>query len=285
MKRLIFLLLAFAVSQLSEAVIVQKVTLKNGSVLNGYIQQQDGIDKITFHTDNALIWVSKSRVSVESRQVAVSCLPELWKIWAEKNDALEGSGENFNLVMNDIKYLPKEHLGDSIVKSVKVLEYGANIKYLELTPNVYVLSWKDIESIKAERRPKKMLSGINRVYHLRNGKTYEGQYAGESDNQLSLYQNNGIMMSFPIDDVIKYTFLPANSQQDIFEQSELLDIVKTVDDEYIRGIIVEMDYSKDSDNKNYVMIKMESNVVQKIKLSEVKSLSKEENPRYRPLYK
>jgi len=286
MKRIIktcIFLLAFVFS--AEAVVVQKVTLKNGSVLNGYIQQQDGIDKMTFHTDNAVIWVSKDLVSVTSNQVAENLLPDAWKEWAKKNDALESTDQGSFVEMNDIKYLPGANLGDSVVKQVKVLEYGVYVKYLELSPNSYVISWKDIESIKADRRPKNQLSGINRIYQLRNGKKYEGQYAGESDNQLSLYQKNGIMMSFLLDDVVNQKYQPANPNQSIFEQSELIDIIKTTDDESIRGIIIEIDYSNDSDSKNYLLVNMESNIVQKIKLSDVKELSKEDNPKYNPIYK
>jgi len=284
--RKIISLFVFAVIWVSaNAVVFQKVTLKNGSVLNGYIQQQDGIDKMTFHTDNAVIWVSKDLVSVTSNQVAENLLPDAWKEWAKKNDALESTDQGSFVEMNDIKYLPGANLGDSVVKQVKVLEYGVYVKYLELSPNSYVISWKDIESIKADRRPKNQLSGINRIYQLRNGKKYEGQYAGESDNQLSLYQKNGIMMSFLLDDVVNQKYQPANPNQSIFEQSELIDIIKTTDDESIRGIIIEIDYSNDSDSKNYLLVNMESNIVQKIKLSDVKELSKEDNPKYNPIYK
>ena len=285
MKKLIFTALLSLSLFTAEAVVFQKVTLKNGSVLNGYIQQQDGIDKMTFHTDNAVIWVSKDLVSVTSNQVAENLLPDAWKEWAKKNDALESTGQSSFVEMNDIKYLPGANLGDSVVKQVKVLEYGVYVKYLELSPNSYVISWKDIESIKADRRPKNQLSGINRIYQLRNGKKYEGQYAGESDNQLSLYQKNGIMMSFLLDDVVNQKYQPANPNQSIFEQSELIDIIKTTDDESIRGIIIEIDYSNDSDSKNYLLVNMESNIVQKIKLSDVKELSKEDNPKYNPIYK
>ena len=285
MKRLLVIFLCFSTALMATAVVVQKVTLKNGSVLNGYIQQQDGLGKMTFHTDNAVIWVSKDLVSVKSNQVAEKMLPAAWKEWASKNDALESNAQGRYMEMNEIKFLPAANLGDSVVKQVKVLEYGVYVKYLELSPNSYIISWKDIESIKADRRPKKQLSGINRTYYLRDGKKYEGQYAGESDNQLSLYQKNGIMMSFLLDDVVKQTFQPANPNQNIFEQSELIDIIKTTDDECIRGIIIEIDYSNDSDSKNYLLVNMESNVVQKIKLSEVKELSKEDNPKYNPTYK
>ena len=285
MKKIIFISLFSLTLFIAKAVVVQKVTLKNGSVLNGYIQQQDGIDKMTFHTDNAVIWVSKDLVSVTSNQVAENLLPDAWKEWAKKNDALESTDQGSFVEMNDIKYLPGANLGDSVVKQVKVLEYGVYVKYLELSPNSYVISWKDIESIKADRRPKNQLSGINRIYQLRNGKKYEGQYAGESDNQLSLYQKNGIMMSFLLDDVVNQKYQPANPNQSIFEQSELIDIIKTTDDESIRGIIIEIDYSNNSDSKNYLLVNMESNIVQKIKLSDVKELSKEDNPKYNPIYK
>lgn len=56
MKRILFLLVALcALGTEVKAIVVQKVYLKDGSVLNGYIQRQEGDGKLTIHTDYATI--------------------------------------------------------------------------------------------------------------------------------------------------------------------------------------------------------------------------------------
>lgn len=300
-KILSTIFIALAAIGTANAVVVQKVTLKNGSELNGYIQQQDGGGKMYFRTDNAIVYIKSNNASVYSRKVKIGSLNNAWKEWAEKNDAFTGIGDNRTLELNDVSFKYDFTTADSIyvapedmgfedylkeslkqVSNVKVLEQGVNVKYLELTPNTYVISWNDIESIRAERRPKTALSGINRIYELRNGKTYEGQYAEETDNLLSLYMDNGVVQSFKIDDVIKYTFRPVNPNQDIFEQSELTDIVKTKNGGETRGIIIEQNYASKKDSENYLLVQTESGAIRSIKVSEVSELRKEENPKYSP---
>ena len=301
MKKIIFSLLMATVASSGNAVIVQKVTLKNGSELNGYIQQQDGSGKLTFHTDCATIYVRSNNAVVYASKVKIGSLNKVWKEWAEKNDAFEGIGENRTLELNDVSFRNDFTTADSVavdpkdmgfydylkdsqrqISGVKVLQRGVMVKYLELTPNTYIISWNDIESIEGIRRPKTMLSGINRIYELRNGKTYEGQYAGETDNTMSLYLDNGMVETFNTDDVIKYTFRPINPNQDIFEQSELVEIVKTRNGGQTRGIIIEQNYSSKKDSENYLLVQTESGAIRSIKISDFAELRKEENPRYDP---
>ena len=106
----------------------------------------------------------------------------------------------------------------STVVKVKVLEKGINIKYLELSPNTYTFNWSDVESIKADRRSKTALSGIDRIYQLQSGQEIRGQYAGESYNTLSLYTSSGMIETIDIDNVSKYFYKGINPNQNIFEQ-------------------------------------------------------------------
>ena len=55
MKKYIILLLVSAISMAAQAIVVQKVYLKNGSVLSGYIQKQDDNGLLTVATQEALI--------------------------------------------------------------------------------------------------------------------------------------------------------------------------------------------------------------------------------------
>ena len=246
----------------ANAIVVQKVYLKNGTVLNGYIQQQDKNDNIKFYSEHAVICVDGKNATISEKEYRIGELNENWIKWAKKNDAFSGTEDNRTLNLNEI-YFGKEsnniNLSDSTeaynssnevfendfklrystVSKVKVLEKGYKIKYLEFTPNIYNFTWDDVEYIKSDKRLKTDLSGIDRTYVLKNGYEITGQYAGETYNTLSLYTGkSGVIETFNIDDVIKYIYKGINPNQDIFEQSELLDVVNTTNQGYISGIIV-----------------------------------------------
>jgi hypothetical protein len=128
------------------------------------------------------------------------------------------------------------------------------------------------------------LSGINRIFQLKSGMEFEGEYAEETDSLLTLYLNNGIRQSFKINDVIKYTFSPINPNQDIFAQSELLNIVKTKNGNETKGIIIEQNYTSNSDTENYFLVQQQSGAIQSIKLSDIVETRKEENPKFDPKF-
>ena len=152
---------------------------------------------------------------------------------------------------------------------------------MELTPNTYNFSWDDVESVKADRRDKTALSGIDRVYQLNSGQEVRGQYAGESYNTLSLYTNNGMVETFDIDNVTKYFYKPINPNQDIMEQSELVDVVRTKNNGTFRGIIVERNFASGS---NYLIIQQQTGASQILKFADITEYSKEENNNYKPKY-
>lgn len=263
----------------AEAVIVQKIYLKNGSVLSGYIQKQEGNGNLTFHTDIAEICLkSKDATISNEKNYNIKDLGKAWIDWAEKNDEFEGVGDSRTLMLADVSSKNKS------VSRVKILERGEVVKYLEMAPNTYRIAWKDVVSIKGEPRSKTALSGINRIYQLKSGMEFEGQYAEENDSVLTLYLNNGVRQSFKINDVVKYTFRPINPNQDIFAQSPLLDIVKTKSGAETKGIIIEQNYTSDKDSENYFLVQQQSGAIQSIKLSDIAETRKEENPKYDPKY-
>lgn len=162
----------------------QKVILKDGSELVGYISRQRPGENLTFTTKRAEIMVNAENVkSIVDHQVSVNNLSNEWKLWADKNDALMGNGDNAYLVLSDIITTK------GTVNHVRILERGVKVKYLELIPNNYSLSWDTIARINVAPRHKLQLTGINRKYKLRSGLEYEGQYVEEIPGKtLSLLQ-------------------------------------------------------------------------------------------------
>lgn len=303
MKKIVVLFLSALTLLQAQAVVVQKVYLKNGSVLNGYIQKQDKSDNITFRSESAIICVNGKNATTTERVYKINDLDKKWIEWAEKNDAFNGVGDSRTLTLNEVifNHSNSYDYNDSVavvdddksvfenefkvshpsVMKVRVLEKGLNIKYLELTPNTYNFSWDDVESVKADKREKTALSGIDRVYQLNNGQEVRGQYAGESYNTLSLYTNSGMVETFDIDNVTKYFYKPLNPNQDIMEQSELVDVVRTKNNGTFRGIIVERNFASGS---NYLIIQQQTGASQMLKFADITEYSKEENSDYKPKF-
>lgn len=297
MKRIITLLYILCCILVSNASTVQKITLKNGSVLNGFIQRQDGTGNMTVKTENAIICVKNTRLYISpDRQINKSNLSDAWKKWAEKNDAFVNNGSEDNLRLSDVKFEVWKQ--DSVARKglshfeinmhdtqksfadVYVLEKGTNIRFLEMTSNVYTVSWDDIVTITSERRAKNALSGVDRKYILKLNREVSGQYAGETKNTISLYQTNGVVETVDYDDIVKFSYYGINPQQDIFAQSELLDVVTVKNGSPVRGVIIEQNYSSNKDSENYISVWVKGRSPQMIKISDIEAISKEENTEY-----
>ena len=280
MKKILSIMVAaLAIAGSAEAVIVQKIYLKDGSVLSGYIQKQDDNGNLTIHSDVAEICLKSSQAIISNeKNYTESELDKNWVEWAEKNEAFEGTGNQRTLYLADVTSKSKT------VAKVKIIERGELVRYLEMSPDIYTIPWKDVLAIKGEKRCKTALSGINRIFQLKSGMEFEGQYAEETDSLLTLYLNNGIRQSFKINDVIKYTFRPINPNQDIFAQSELLNIVKTKNGNETKGIIIEQNYTSAKDSENYFLVQQPSGAIQSIKVSDILETRKEENPKFDPKF-
>ena len=281
MKKILTLAVGlFALCQWADAVIVQKVYLKDGSVLSGYVKQVDLNGGFTIATDMAVVCLSGEGISITNEMAyQESNLDKAWVEWAEKNDEFQGVPGSRTLILSDIFVN-----GGKSVHKVKVLEKGASIKYLEMTPNEYNIKSEDIEAIKGEKRLRTALSGINRIYQLKTGQQYEGQYAGETTSTLSLYLENGVVQTFQTDNVIKYTYKPINPNQTLFEQSPLLDVVIGTNNSETRGIIIEENYSSNEDTENYVLLQQQSGAIHSIKIADISKVRKEANKEYNPKF-
>ncbi len=319
MKHIISIVAIFLFAHISSAQVVQHLYLKNGSVLNGYVQQS-GDGQLTFCSENATIIIDGAKVDISSHDYDEKSLDEAWTKWANENDAYDRVGGKKILTLNSIIFTSKSVITDSVaewvdetydslyvdnkadavkpsgyrfsyylqqkrnIPKVKVLEKGIKVKYLELSPNTYVLSWDDVAVIKTDRRAKNVLSGIDCTYRLQSGESVDGQPADETKNTQSLYVKGGLVETFKVNDIVKYTYHPINPSQDIFEQSELLDVVHTTYNGEVRGIVMEQSYMSQKDSENYLLVRTESGETRKVAMSEFVSLRREKNPQYNPQY-
>lgn len=263
----------------ANAQIVQKLQLKNGSVLEGYIAKQRPGRDLVFKSEQATIYMSGSHVkSYSEYKVKVSELDAKWLKWAEENDAFVGVNDNRTFTFNDIV------TENGTIARVRVLEKGAKVKYLDMSPREHTLNWDTIVVLTVDKRPKTLLSGINRVYKLKDGTEREGQYVEEVPGKtLSLYTNDGVVEVCQTGDVVKYIMKGIHPTQSILEQSPLLDVVDVKNFSTVRGVIIEQNYGANPSD-DYLLVHREDGSTQSIKVRDVQEFRKEENKKYAPKY-
>lgn len=278
LKQIIFFALLLQGTAMANATIVQKLLLKNGSELEGYISMQRPGKEFAFTAERAVIYMPGEKIkSIVDHEINIKQLSPAWVSWAERNDAFTGLGDNRTLLLSDIIIEGKT------ISRVRIQEKGAKIKYLEMSDNVYSLDWDTIALVKAEKRSKTALTGINRIYKLESGQEYEGQYAEEVPGKtLSLYRDNGVVEVLETSKIIKYSMRKVNPNQDLFEQSELLDVIQLKNKSSLRGLIIEQNYSNKTPADNYLLLQTENGATpQSVRLSDIEEYRKEVNPKFK----
>ena len=208
MKNWLFLLWVVSVSTTAYPISVQRIILKDGSVINGFIQKQDGNGNLTIQSEQAIICLKGNDATIfNEKKYKVQSLDKAWIEWAEKHNAFEGDKDNRTLLLCDISVKKNRE-----IQKVRILERGVVLKYQDMTPATYSVKWEDVKAIQEEKRSQTALSGLNRTYFLKSGVEYEGQFYEETDSTLSLYLSDGIIQSFNIDDVEKYSFHKSQSR-------------------------------------------------------------------------
>ncbi len=257
----------------------QTLFLKDGTILEGFISRQRPGQNLTFVTDRADVYLPSSGTQIIERMVKLSSLSEDWQEWAEANHVAEGVGEGRTLAMQDLM-----KADGSIIKDVRVLERGAHIRYLKLTPDSFTVSWDTIRMVRMAPRSRTALTGIDRKYTLNNGLEVEGQYVEEVPGKTLSLLKNGFVEVFDTEKVVRYFNRPINASQSIFEQSDLVDEVCLENGRIVQGIIVEFNYTSDNPDHNYVIMQKEDESAESFRMKDIVEYRKFRNPAYRPLY-
>ena len=273
-KSIILAIAFFVAFSSASAVISQKLVLKNGTILEGYIQNQRPGEKIVFMSERSeMLLPGKEVRSINDKEVAYKDLPEAWKKWGDENNAWIGAGDDKKLKLSDIIAQKRD------VRNVRVLEKGARVRYISMNVEAYTLTWDTIQTLCADRRDKTLLSGIDRTYQLSSGLEYAGQYIEEEPGKtISVLGEDGVIQVLESDKVAKYTILKVNPNQTLFEQSDLIDIVRTKNGS-VDGIIIERNYG----SNNYLLIQDQNGNTKSIRFDEVVEYRKEPNKAYAPL--
>lgn len=282
MKLRTFIFSALAMATVSaNAIVSQRVTLKDGSTLDGYIAFQKPGEKIQFQADEYHVIMSKDEVrNISENEVSYNDLSEAWKKWADDNNAWVGEGENRKLLLADIS----TNEGKTITK-VRIVAKGSQIHFLGFNNRLFPLSWESVQSVTCERRKPTTLNGINRIYKLKDGSTIEGQYVHEIPGEaIAVCDETGMLQYFEAGKVAKYSLVKINPEQNIYAQCDLIDVLVLKDNSRsVRGIIVERNYAEPKASDNYLILQTENGFQEKILFSQVSEYRKEPNKAYKPL--
>jgi hypothetical protein len=287
-KLLILITVAFAFFIPAKAQVVQTLNLKDGSVLYGFMRSQKPGSNCFFQTEKAVIVMEGKKVKdITTKKVLYKNLSDEWKQWAEEHEVLYGLGDNREMTMSTLICTDGKQVND-----VYILEKGQTVKYVENAPNSYALSWDDIVSIQQPWRTNTLLSGINRSFTVKKGNTtrvVDGQYIKEIPGKtIYLYEEDGVVESFDIFDLIKDKSIKNNPNQSLFEQSMLLDEIEMKNGTTYKGIITERNYEYGSkSNESYLLMTSLTGGVESttsIKMSDVAEYRKLRNTDYKPVY-
>lgn len=291
--KLLIGLLFFFCSVGGYAVKVDKLVLKDGSVLEGYISYQQLGGGFVFTSDKAVICIpAKEVVNVSSHKVELKRLPPEWRGWARKNDVVQDGGVLMDqIVRSRVVAEPDSARADSTqliekqhINNVKVLEKGVVLKYLELNQKEYALDMSEVKSIERDRREKIELTGLNDFIFLR-GTPGElvGQIIGQvPGQQVRLLKSDGVVESIMQSQILRQRKEGANPNQTLFEQSPLLDIVTLESGKQIEGIITEQFFGNDQ-APSHLLIHKKSGEVVKVIHRELAETRRVINPDYKML--
>lgn len=221
---------------------VEKVTLKNGSVLEGYLAEQIPGKSFTVQSTNAVMFASEdSLLNVTQQQIELSMLPSAWTDWAIKNKLAEPGkdGQTINLSTLQFKH--------STISNVFVQERGITIKFVDINNRSYVFPWSLLGMTSKNLRAENQFSGIVDELVMTSGKHFEGQVTDQTPGKgIKIIFGDGTVQSFNYSDIAQIISKPFNPKMTIWEQAQLLDeVVLKSTGETIVGIISSRHIGKD----------------------------------------
>lgn len=260
----------------AKAQIVQTMYLKNGSTLHGYLRSQKSSGSIVFSSEKAEIVVDGQKVkNITGKKVGFNSLPDEWKTYADENELLDKKRE---MTLSSIDT-------GSMINNVLILEQGKIMKYIELKHD-YALHLDDVAIVEYAPRDEMLLTGINRTLTMKSGNlvtTVTGQCIKEVPGKvICLLKEDGVVESIDMDALEKDNSIKNNPNQSIFEQSKLLDEIRTNDDGKVyTGIITERNY--ELSNYCFVITMKTGDVesTQTIWMENVNEICKLPNPDYK----
>lgn len=236
-----FCLLLFVLQTTQYGVInaqnTEKVVLKNGSVLEGYLAEQRPGNSFTVHSNEAVMFANEDSLRNVTHQVCnISDLSSAWQRWIERNHV--GDGQTITLSTLEFK--------NSILSNVFIQERGITVKYVDLNERTYVFPWNMLSMTSKKLRDKNQRSGIVDELVMTDGRHYEGQVTDQTPGKgIKIILSNGMVQSFNYSDIAQIISKPYSDKLTLWQQSQLLDEVVLNSGEIVQGLITSRNIGKD----------------------------------------
>lgn len=288
MNRISLLLTLIVCSALNlQAKIYEKIYLKDGSVLGGYISSQKPGESITVQTSYMVLNLSMNDATLGTpKDEEVGSLSPEWKeLLAEYPQNITTAGDKKIVSLASLTFT-NDTLWSSVCnqyqKHVKVMEMGSRLKVVFPINKSIVRKSSEIVSIRKMPFDNELLNGtVDELVGL-NQQKYSGHISEQVPGKyISMTDNKGVYVRLDIKDLERKSVKLIDEKQNWKEQLEYLDVINTSEGTYT-GYIMSQTYNQE---ENIITICDERGFVQNIKSSDVREVLKVVNSDYKPLKK
>ena len=254
---------------------IEQIYMKSGSVVEGYIAEQNpGKHLIIQATKATIVANSDSLKDKITERILAENLPPEWKEWAEEtNKYIDNAG------VKQLELVPLE-LKNSVYSKVFILEKGSLVKFIDLSPNRYTFKWGDMYRTVKSERPDNLFSGLKEVVVLADGSTVDGQIIEQFPGKdLKIVTDKNEVLSYKFDQVKQINTEKLNPKMDLWPQVQLLDKISVKgEDSDLVGFISSRTLGKE------LVIEFENGNKRTIPQNQILSYAKIPNEKYIAVY-
>ena len=235
--KIVILCSFFSLTLEANAQNTERVVLKNGSVLEGYLAEQRPGKYFIVHSSEAVLFANEDSLKNVTNQVCnVGELSPAWQDWIKRNNV--GDGQSITLSNLEFK--------NSTISNVYIQERGNTIKYADLNERSYVFPWNMLAMTSKKLREKNQRSGIVDELVMTDGRHYEGQVTDQTPGKgIKIILSDGLVQSFNYSDIAQIISKPYSEKLTLWQQSQLLDEVVLNTGETVQGLITSRNIGKD----------------------------------------
>ena len=271
---------------------IEKIVLKDGSVLEGHIVSQVPGDSIRFESEIATIVLSNEAIKQPinlGKDIELNSLPKAWIEWASVNkDKLKKKGNKYYLQFTAITKNNKDKELDEKYplfsqlspNEVFVSQKGANIIYVDIERKTYNIKNKHIKEINKISRDRNAISGVVDVIETQDT-VLRGQIVSQvlGEYIIILPDGNNVLEEVKQDDILSQKKEQLNKSQDFFEQVPYIDVVNYGKKDNKEGIII---YQGKDGNEACIKILTQNGNEVKVPLNDINCITKKKNKTYKP---
>lgn len=315
-KLVLSLLLLFITgSAWADGVITDVISLKDGTVCEGYIRSQTPGKGLVIYSARTTYCVETENVkNVTVTETPLKQLPQAWQAWAEEHPSavvvrnkekslamasfdLTEKGSKTPAVLTPLQKAEAElldslHAIDSLVISeitahvanVFILEEGLRMRYVMIAETELAVSRADIASIRPVATSPDLLSGFNDIIELQNGKTVTGSIIENVPGvRVCVKTERGSISTCDAKDILVQRKEKKNEGQSELAQSPLIETLQLTNGKTVEGLIVEQQYGNAVRSSNVVVVDAEG-VRTVVPNNTISKVVRSANPHYEPAY-